>query len=134
MKTSACSAALALSLLASGSGTSAHNGADVSCPARIAASPKPDGEGTIERLLSEAEAMTLLSSTQVIVGRPIDGAYINNIRAVVRKQDGTVRTVLLPYDMEAGVGDRIAFQTGYLSSPPLCTYVPALATSQLTRD
>ena len=123
-----------LSLLSASSCASARHGVDTAgaCSAGIAAAPMPDGEGTIESLLPQAEAMTLLSRTQGTVGRPVDSASINNIRAIGRRQDGKLKTVLLPYDMRAEVGDRVAFQTGYLSKPPLCSYVPALATAKLT--
>lgn len=75
--------------------------------------------------------MNLLAKTQIIVGRPIDPTYINNTRAIVRRQDGVRKTILLPFGMNAGIGDRVAFQTGYLSPTPLCSYVPALATAKL---
>lgn len=85
----------------------------------------------VTKLLSQSEAMTLLWKTQAVVGRPVDSAYINNVRAVIRADDGTHKTILMPYYMNANVGDRVDFQSGYLSPAPLCSYVPNLATRKL---
>lgn len=129
-KAAACTIG-AITLFSACSNAHLRTNAATECPVRMAAGPRPAGKGTITRLLLQGEAMALLSRTQVIVGRPIDSAYVNNIRAVIRISDGTMKTVLLPYNMTADVGDRIAFQSSYLSSPPLCNYVPALATRKL---
>ncbi len=97
----------------------------------MASKPRPAGEGVVTRLLTEGEAMALLSRTQAEVGAPIDSAYINNVRVTVRNEDGTLKTVLLPYGMTVVIGDRISFQSSYRSSPRLCSYVPTLATRNL---
>ena len=98
------------------------------CAIKMNARPQAAGEGTVFKLLSQAEAMALLSRTQTLVGGPIDSAYVNNVRALVRTDGGEVRTVLIPYDMTVVVGDRVAFQSNYRSPPPLCSYVPMLVT------
>lgn len=102
------------------------------CPARLAAAPAFGGRGTVVKLLSQAEAMTLLARTQRLVGRPIDASYLNNRRATIRADDGSRQTILVPYGMTVAVGDRVAYQTAYLNTAPLCTYVPNLATRKLS--
>ncbi len=97
----------------------------------MAATPRPVGEGVVVRLLTQGEAMALLSTTQIEVGAPIDSAYVNNVRAIIRVDDRTSKTVLIPYGMEIDIGDRVSFQSSYRSSPRLCSYVPTLAIRKL---
>ncbi len=103
----------------------------VRCAIRLADRPRPAGQGMITKLLSRSEAMALLSRTEQLAGGPIDGAYIDNVRAVVAADDGLVKTILIPYDMTTAVGDRVAFESAYLSPAPLCAYVPNLATRRI---
>jgi len=104
----------------------------VSCPTiHLADRPHPAGKGIVIKILSQSEAMALLSKTQNIVGRPIDAAYVNNVRAIIKAEDGTSKTILIPYDMMIVVGDRVLFQSAYVSPHPLCSYVPNLATSKI---
>lgn len=116
------------SMLAACSSAHPNTVSSVQCPVKFAFAPHPAGDGVIIKLLSQSEAMSLLSQTQATVGRPIDSAYLNNTRAIVRAPDGKNSTVLIPYSMTANIGDHIAFQSAYLSRPPLCNYVPNLAT------
>ena len=97
----------------------------------MAKKSRPAGKGIVIRILSQSEATALLSKTQVTVGRQIDAAYLNNTRAVIRADNGVPETVLIPYGMKIVVGDRILYQSAYLSPRPLCSYVPNLATSKL---
>lgn len=121
----------AFMLLGACSTTYLSTGAPRKCPIRMAGKPMPAGKGVVTKLLTQAEAMALLSSTEAKVGAPIDGAYINNVRAIVRGDDGRVKTVLVPYGMTVDVGDRISFQSSYVSSPQVCSYVPTLATGKI---
>ena len=121
----------AVMLLGACSTTYLSNDAPRKCSIRMAGKPAPAGKGVVTKLLTQAEAMALLSSTEAKVGAPIDGAYINNVRAIVRGDDGRVKTVLVPYDMTVDVGDRISFQSSYISSPQVCSYVPTLATGKI---
>lgn len=101
------------------------------CPIRMAHKPTPAGVGTVTKLLTQAEAMALITQTEARVGAPVDGAYINNVRAILRMDDGREKTVLVPYSMKVDVGDRLSFQSSYVSSPQICSYVPTLATSKI---
>ena len=86
------------------------------------------GEGVVIRLLDHDAAMALLAKTEVNVGAPIDAAYIDNQRAVIRKADGQEATVLIPWKMQVVVGDRIMYQGNYRNTNLPCSYVPNLAT------
>jgi hypothetical protein len=128
MKIAAVGAVCAFMLLSACSKDRLSTTALDGCPAvRIADKPHPAGEGVVTKLLSQNEAMALLSQTQAAVGRPIDGAYVNNIRAVIRADDGTLKTIIIPYSMTVSIGDQVSFQSPYLSPRPLCSYVPNLA-------
>lgn len=132
MKLAAICAISALTLIAACSNERPSTAALRSCPTiSMADKPRPAGKGIVIKVLSQSEAMTLLSRTQAIVGRQIDAAYVNNVRAIIRADDGTSKTILIPYGMTIVVGDRVSFQSAYLSPRPLCSYVPNLATSKL---
>jgi hypothetical protein len=97
MKIAAVGAVCAFMLLSACSKDRLSNTAVDRCPAvRIGDKPHPSGEGVVTKLLSQNEAMALLSRTQAAVGRPIDSAYVDNIRAVIRSDDGTVKRYLYP--------------------------------------
>lgn len=133
MKIAAVGAVCAFMLLSACSKDRLSNTAVDRCPlVRIGDSPHPAGEGVVTKLLSQNEAMALLSRTQAAVGRPIECAYVNNIRAVIMTDDGTVKTILIPYGMTVAIGDHVSFQSAYLSPRPLCSYVPNLAVTKNT--
>jgi hypothetical protein len=131
VKKTCLAAVFMLTLLPACSSVSTTVSLGQACRIGMATSPGPGGEGVVVELLSQASAMALLVRTQAQVGAPIDGAYIGNVRAILRRPDGRNATVLIPYDMTVAVGDRIAFQGSYRSPGLPCSYVPNLATRKL---
>ncbi len=132
MKLATVCAVSAFTLIAACSDERPSTPALVSCPTiHLADRPHPAGKGIVIKVLSQSEAVALLSKTQDIVGRQIDAAYVNNVRVIIRADDGRSKTILIPNDMMVLVGDRVSFQSAYLSPRPLCNYVPNLATSKI---
>ena len=101
------------------------------CSIQMSTVPAPAGVGVVVKLLSQAEAMTLLERTQAQVGAPIDSVYLNNVRAVLRQPDGGSATVLVPYGMVLIPGDRVAYQSSYRNAALPCSYVPNLITGKV---
>lgn len=122
----------ALLIVASSTQLQAKNGAE--CPIRMARSPAPAGVGRVVRFLSQEEIAAALSKSQALAGRQIDGAYLNNVRAELVLNDGSSKTIVVPDDMSLQVGDRVAFQSSYVTSLPSCSYVPTLATRKLSSE
>jgi len=96
------------------------------CRLHMASAPAMRGEGVVEKLLDPAEAMALLAQTEASTGAPINRAYVNNTRAVLRIANGREATVHVPPGMSVAVGDRVAYQGSYRSPDEACSYVPNL--------
>jgi hypothetical protein len=97
------------------------------CALREPAAPHARGFGTILNIQDAAIARAAVARREAARGGAIDPRYLNDQRATVRQDNGTVDTYDVPAGFTAHVGDRVKLQGSYRSTRFKCRYVPILA-------
>jgi hypothetical protein len=101
------------------------------CALQQPAAPRLMGLGTIMRFQSPAVARADIPRRQARLGGAIDHRYLNDLRAVVRQDDGRVQTFDVPNRMRAPVGERVTLHGSYRSKTFPCSYVPIMIGADL---
>jgi hypothetical protein len=97
------------------------------CALREPDGPHSTGFGTIIRIQDAAVARANIPLREARRGGAIDPHYLNDLRAVVRQDDGIIDTFDVPAGMTAHVGDRVRLQDSYRSTAFTCSYIPHMA-------
>lgn len=88
--------------------------------------PHASGHGTILGFEDPAAARAGISGREAQRGGAIDPHYRNDLRAVVRQDDGFIDKFDVPAGVAVHVGDRVRLQSSYRSAVSDCSYVPHL--------
>ena len=101
--------------------------APAACALREPEAPRARGLGTVIGLQDPAMARANIAYREAQRGGAIDPRYLNDLRAVVRQDDGIVDNFDVPPGMTAHVGDRVKLQGSYRSAAAACSYIPHMA-------
>ena len=104
----------------------AQTQAPSTCALREPDRPHPRGLGTIVGFQDAATALADIPRREARRGGAIDPRYVNDLRAVVRQDDGLVDIFDVPTGMTIHVGDRVRLQGSYRSADFTCSYIPIL--------
>jgi hypothetical protein len=96
------------------------------CALRQPTGPFPMGLGTIIGFETQAQSLADIPRREARLGGAIDPAYVNDLRAMVRQDDGRVQGFDVPQGMTAQVGDRVTLQDSYRNQSLPCSYIPIL--------
>ncbi len=88
--------------------------------------PHASGHGTILGFEDPAAARAGISGREAQRGGAIDPHYRNDLRAVVRQDDGFIDKFDVPAGVAVHVGDRVRLQSSYRSTASACSYIPHL--------
>ena len=99
------------------------------CALRQPAVPRHMGLGTIIGFQTPAAARADLPRREARLGGAIDPRYLDDPRAVVRRDTGRVEAFDVPEGMTVQVGDRVKLHDSYRSKASPCSYVPILITA-----
>src|SRR5580765_939544 len=94
------------------------------CALRQPAVPRHIGFGTIIRFQTPAAALADIPRREARLRGIIDPRYLNDLRAVVRQDNGQVQTFDVPQGMTVRVGDRVTLRGSYRSTAFPCSYIP----------
>jgi hypothetical protein len=97
------------------------------CALHEPAGPRARGLGTVIALQDPAVARANISAREAQRGGPMDPRYHDDLRALVRQDDGTVDNFDVPPGMAAHIGDRVRLQGSYRSKTSACSYIPHMA-------
>jgi hypothetical protein len=97
------------------------------CALREPDAPRPRGHGTILRIQEAAMARANIPKREAQRGGAIDRRYRDDVRAVVRQDNGVVDTFDVPAGITVHVGDRVKLQGSYRSTAFACSYIPHMA-------
>jgi hypothetical protein len=89
--------------------------------------PRPRGLGTILGIQDAAVARAHIAAREAQRGGAIDPRYLNDLRAVVKQDNGIIDTFDVPSGMTVHVGDRVRLQGSYRSTASVCSYIPHMA-------
>ena len=88
------------------------------------------GGGTVIGYEGAAEAQQRMLANERAIGGPINPAYANTPRAIVRTDGtppgGVAQIVVLPPGVTVNVGDRITFNSAHRDMSMPCGYIPPL--------
>jgi hypothetical protein len=101
-----------------------------SCNITLTSDVHPMGAGVVVGFENVIEAQQRMVNNERGMGGPINPAYANTPRAMVRMDgnSGGNQIVVLPPGMVAKIGDHIAFNSIHRDTAVPCGYVPPLAT------
>ena len=97
--------------------------APATCALREPNGPRPGGLGTIIGIQDAALARAHIPLREAQRGGAIDPPYLNDLRAMVRQDDGIVDTFDVQAGMTVHVGDRVRLQGSYRSTASTCSYI-----------
>ena len=97
------------------------------CALREPAGPRPRGLGTIIGIQDAAVARAHIAAREAQRGGAIDPRYLNDLRAVVKQDNGIIDTFDVPSGMTVHAGDRVRLQGSYRSTSYTCSYIPHMA-------
>lgn len=89
--------------------------------------PRPGGVGTVLRIQDPAMARATIPTRQAQRGGAIDPRHLDDVRVVVRQDDGIFDTYNVPAGMPVHIGDRVKLQGSYRSTAFTCSYIPHMA-------
>jgi hypothetical protein len=96
--------------------------------------PQLMGFGTIIRFEDHATSLARIPFTEASVHGKIDPDYIDNLRVLVRKSDGTGQYFIVPKNMVVQIGDRVTLQSSYRNMALPCNYIPITLGSDIGPD
>ena len=96
------------------------------CALREPAAPRPRGLGTILGIQDAAVARANIPRREAQRGGVIDSRYLDDLRAVVRQDNGIVDTFDVSRGMTVHAGDRVKLQGSYRSTAFACSYIPQM--------
>ena len=83
-------------------------------------------------MVTEAQALAMIRSSQVVTDRHINSNYIGRQQVFVESLHGSQRTsALLPPGLLVNVGDVIEIDSGHVDPSNSCQYIPNIAVSKL---
>ena len=97
------------------------------CALHEPGAPRPRGLGTIIGIQDAAVARAHIPLREAQRGGAIDPRYLDDLRAVVRQDNGIVDTFDVSAGMTVHVGDRVRLQGSYRSTASTCSYIPHMA-------
>jgi hypothetical protein len=97
------------------------------CALREPEGPRPRGLGTVIGLQDPAAARANIPAREAQRGGAIDPRYLNDLRAVVKQDNGIVDIFDVPSGMTVHAGDRVKLQGSYRSTAFTCSYIPHMA-------
>jgi len=100
--------------------------AATACGLRQPAGPFPMGLGTIIGFEPRAQSLADIPRREARLGGTIDPAYVADLRAMVRQDDGRVQGFDVSQGMAVQVGDRVTLEDSYRNRSLPCSYVPIL--------
>lgn len=103
--------------------------APAACALQQPAAPRTMGLGTIIGLQTPAFARADIPRRKARLGGAIDPRYLDDLRAVVRQDDGRVQAFDVPQGMTVKVGERVTLHDSYRSTAFPCSYIPILVTA-----
>lgn len=104
-------------------------GAKARWPSPAAASRLP---GRVIGIATEAQALALIRSSQVMTDRRINPNYIRSRQVFAETLDGVNKSsVVLPPGLTVNVGDVIEIDSGHVDPSDRCQYIPNVAVSKL---
>lgn len=103
--------------------------APTACALRQPTAPLPMGVGTIIGIQDPAVARADIPMREARLGGAINPRYLNDLRAVVRQDDGRVQAFDVPQGITVHVGDRVTLQNSYRDTSLSCSYIPILITA-----
>ena len=89
--------------------------------------PRPRGLGIIIGIQDAAVARAHIAAREAQRGGAIDPRYLNDLRAVVKQDNGIVDIFDVPSGMTVHAGDRVKLQGSYRSTAFTCSYIPHMA-------
>jgi hypothetical protein len=84
------------------------------------------GLGTIIGFEPRAQSLADIPRREARLGGTIDPAYVADLRAMVRQDDGRVQGFDVSQGMAVQVGDRVTLEDSYRNRSLPCSYVPIL--------
>jgi hypothetical protein len=87
---------------------------------------RPRGLGTILGFQTSASARADIPRREVRLWGAIDPRYLDDLRAVVRQDDGWVKAFDVPQGLTVKAGERVMLHGNYRSTASPCSYIPAL--------
>jgi hypothetical protein len=96
------------------------------CALREPERPRPRGLGTIVGIQDPTLARADIPAREARRGGALDPRYRNDLRAVVRQDNGVMDIFDVPAGMTVRVGDRVRLQGSYRSRASTCSYIPIL--------
>lgn len=99
------------------------------CGLRQPAGPYPMGLGTIIGFETPAQSLADIPRREARLGGTIDPAYVHDLRAMVRQDDGRVQGFDVLPGMTVNMGDRVTLQDSYRNQSRPCSYIPILITA-----
>ena len=88
--------------------------------------PHLSGHGTILGFEDPAASRAGIPGREAQRGGAIDPGYRNDVRVVVRQDDGFIDKFDVPAGVTVHVGDRVKLQGSYRSTTSACSYIPHL--------
>ena len=104
----------------------AQTDAPPACALRQPDVPRLRGHGTILGFEDPAAARAGIAGREAQRGGAIDPNYLNDVRVVVRQDDGFIDKFDVPAGVTVHVGDRVRLQGSYRSTASACSYIPHL--------
>lgn len=110
----------------------AENPAVSACALRqTATAPRLIGMGTIIGFEDRAASLARIPVTESLSGGEIDPDYIDNVRVIVRRNNGQNTVFIVPKGMVVHLGDRVTLQDSYRNMALPCNYVPIQIASDI---
>lgn len=97
------------------------------CGLREPQAPRPVGSGTVLGFQDPAAARANIPGREAQRGGPIDPRYLNDLRVLVKQDDGILDKFDIPPGMTVHAGDRVRLQGSYRSAVSACAYIPHMA-------
>jgi hypothetical protein len=97
------------------------------CALRQPEAPRPRGLGTVMGIQDAAVARANIPAREAQRGGAIDRRYLNDLRAVVKQDNGIIDIFDVPSGMTVQAGDRVRLQGSYRSTAFTCSYIPHMA-------
>ena len=101
--------------------------AEPACALREPQAPHDRGHGTIVGIEDAARARAGIAQREAQRGGAIDPHYLDDLRVMVRQDNGRMDTFDVPADTTVHVGGRVRLQGSYRSDAAACAYVPHMA-------
>ena len=105
----------------------AQTQAPTACALREPEAPRPRGHGTVIGLQDPAVASANIPGREARRGGAIDPRYRNDLRAVVKQDNGIIDTFDVPSGATVHAGNRVRLQGSYRSASETCSYIPQMA-------